>query len=91
LLIRDNSEAKRYDPDGMLELVARAWPMGEALVRVEVRPEGPGQSRIVLGETITRGPGLLVRPLERILIPPRNRESLRRLVAIVQGRIRTEP
>jgi hypothetical protein len=84
-LISDTTEVISYDPAGSLELLARGWPIGEAKVRVDVRPEAYG-SRIVLAETVVSGPGQLIRPLERLLIPPRNRESLRRLVAIAEGR-----
>jgi hypothetical protein len=85
VLVKDNSESKAYDPDGMLELKARGYPLGEALVRIEVHDEDGG-SRIVLGERIVSGPGTILRPIERLVVPPRNRESLDRLVALAEGR-----
>jgi hypothetical protein len=84
-LVKDHSEAKAYRPEGMLELEARGWPLGAALVRIEVREEDGG-SRILLGERIISGPGTVLRPVERLLVPPRNGESLSRLVALAEGR-----
>jgi len=84
-LLKDHSESKNYDPGGMLEMMARGWPLGEALVRIEVHEEDGG-SRILLGERIVSGPGRFVRPVERLLVPPRNKESLSRLVALAEGR-----
>jgi hypothetical protein len=85
LLIRDATEARAYEPDGMLELLARGWPLGAAMVRIEVVEEDGG-SRIVLGERIISGPGTVLRPVEHLLVPPRNKESLGRLVALTEGR-----
>jgi hypothetical protein len=85
-LVKDHSEAKTYDADaGVLEMVARGYPLGSALVRIEVREEDGG-SRILLGERIVSGPGRFLRPVEHLVVPPRNRESLERLVALVEGR-----
>jgi hypothetical protein len=84
-LLKDHSEAKAYQPDGMLEMTARGWPLGEALVRIEVHEE-EGGSRIMLGERIVSGPGRFLGPVERLLVPPRNKESLSRLVALAEGR-----
>jgi hypothetical protein len=84
-LVKDHTEAKAFDPEGMLELLARGWPLGEALVRLEVHEEDGG-SRVLLGERIVSGPGTFLRPVERLLVPPRNLESLSRLVALAEGR-----
>jgi hypothetical protein len=84
-LVKDHSEAKVYESDGMLEMTARGWPLGEALVRIEVH-EKDGSSHIALGERIVSGPGRFVRPVERLLVVPRNKESLSRLVALAEGR-----
>jgi hypothetical protein len=85
LLIRDHTGSRAYEPDGMVELIARGWPLGEAVVRIEVHEEDGG-SRIRLGERIVSGPGTFLRPVERLLVPPRNREALGRLVALAEGR-----
>lgn len=84
-LIKDVTEAKSHHPSGSLELVARGWPVGEAFIRIEVTSAVAG-SRIVLAERVISGPGRVIRPLERILVPARNRQSLSRLVALIEGR-----
>jgi hypothetical protein len=85
VLIRDSTEARVYEADGVLELLARGWPLGAAIVRIEVHEEDGG-SRVVLGERIVSGPGTFLRPVEHLLVPPRNKESLSRLVALAEGR-----
>jgi hypothetical protein len=85
LLIKDSTSATSYDPAGSLELIARGWPMGEAFIRLEVTGTATG-SRITLGERVISGPGKAIRPLERLVVPPRNREALQRLIALAEGR-----
>lgn len=84
-LIKDSTHAKTYDSSGVLEMVARGWPMGEAFIRIEVTGTESG-SRITLGERVISGPGKVIRPLEGLVVPPRNREALQRLVALAEGR-----
>ena len=84
-LLKDHTEVRAYEPGRRLELLARGWPIGEAWVSVEVAPSGSG-SRITLGERVVSGPGKVIRPLEALLIPPRNKEALSRLVALAEGR-----
>jgi hypothetical protein len=84
-LLKDSTEATSYDPSGSLELLARGWPVGEAYIRIDVTGTDSG-SRITLGERVVSGPGKIVRPFESLLIPPRNREALQRLVAVTEGR-----
>lgn len=85
LLIKDHTESLEYVPGRLLVLRARAWPMGEAQIRIEVHPTASG-SRIVMTEGVKQGPGKLLDPLSRLLFPPRNRESLGRLAAIAERR-----
>lgn len=83
LLIKDFTESLEYRPDSLLVLRARAWPFGEAQIRLEVRPAAGG-SLIVMTEDIKRGPGLVLDPLSKLMFPPRNRESLSRLTKIAE-------
>lgn len=83
LLIKDYTESLEYIPGRSLVLRARAWPFGEALVRVEIEPTSTG-SRLVMTEGVKQGPGKLFDPLSRLLLPPRNRESLARLATIAE-------
>lgn len=69
-----------------LVLQARGWPLGEATVDITVVSHGRG-ARITLTETASHGPGRLVPlPVQLALIAPRNRESLRRLALLAEGR-----
>lgn len=85
VLVRDYTECLEYDPTGLLVLRARAWPVGEALIRLEVSPV-PGGCRVVMGERSLRGPARLLRPVEPLLLAPRNLEALHRLAALARGR-----
>ena len=85
VLVRDYTECLEYDPTGLIVLRARAWPFGEALIRLEVSP-APGGCRVVMGERSLRGPARLLRPIEPLLLAPRNLESLHRLAALARGR-----
>ncbi len=88
LLIKDETTSRDWDPSGHLKLCARAWPVGEADVELTVRPNpaSAGGSVITMGERAAAGPGKLLAPAQRLLLPPRNRESLSRLGYLAEGR-----
>lgn len=70
-----------------LVLQARAWPAGEAVVRVELEPQADGRTMITMTEDATGGPGRIVpHPVRQALIRFRNREALLRLCLLAQGR-----
>ncbi|GAA1479155.1 SRPBCC family protein [Nocardioides aestuarii] len=84
----DTTEVLESQPRESLVLRARGWPAGEAEVVVTLADEGEG-TRIDLEEDAVRGPGRLMPALaRRPLIHVRNRESLRRLVLLAEGRAR---
>lgn len=86
LLLDDNTEVVEAEPPRRLVLRARGWPAGEAQVTIELVPEG-GSTRVDIHEDAVRGPGTLVpRPLRSAAITLRNRETLRRLALLVEGR-----
>lgn len=91
-LLDDNTEVLTSDPAGPvyeLLLQARAWPVGEAQVRLLVSPARANHSTVSIVEDVTDGPGRLVpRAARQLLIVPRNRETLRRLALIAEGRYR---
>ena len=75
-----------------LVLTARAWPLGEARVELDVVPDGPATCTVSIAEDTERGPGRLVPPpLRQLLVLPRNREALRRLALLAEGRHRESP
>ena len=85
-LIADTTEVVALQPGRLLELDARAFPLGRAFVRVELFPAGE-RTRVVMTETVTGGPGRAVpEPAFGPLLRARNRESLRRLADIARGR-----
>lgn len=88
LLIDDDTEVLDVEPDRRLVLQARGWPAGEARVELTISPDGEG-SLVRMAESPDRGPAERVfAPLIERILPARNRESLRRLAAIAEGRAR---
>lgn len=86
VLLDDHTEALACEPMERLELQARAWPLGEAHVVLRLRP-ADGGAEIEIEEDLTDGPGsLLPRPLRRVALQWRNKETLRRLAMLAEGR-----
>jgi uncharacterized protein YndB with AHSA1/START domain len=86
VLLDDNTEVLRCEPPHRLVLQARGWPAGEATVdlRIDRAPDG---CVVTLLEDATHGPGrLLPRPVRVAAIAPRNRETLKRLAFLAEGR-----
>lgn len=85
-LLDDVTEVLRCDPPRRIVLKARGWPVGEAVVDLQVTPDGAGGCTVRLGEDATGGPGRLVPfPLRRVAIGVRNTETLRRLAFVAEG------
>jgi uncharacterized protein YndB with AHSA1/START domain len=80
LHIKDQTSVRAVEPGRMLELEARAWPLGAALIRLDLRPLGADATEVRIGETICSGAGRVIpEPVQALLLKPRNVESLRRL------------
>jgi len=91
LVVRDVTAVRAVEPPRMLELDARLWPFGAATVRLELDDVAPGVTRVRMSEQVVRGPArVLPDPAQALLLIPRNRESLRRLADIAEGRVRTD-
>jgi hypothetical protein len=88
LLINDETEAIATQPNSLLKLLARSRPLGEAIVEIELVKTGHGDNTcILIREDVISGPGKVIPSLVRQLsLVPRNRESLRRLVYLAEGR-----
>ncbi|WP_067653055.1 SRPBCC family protein [Nocardia harenae] len=85
--MRDHTTVLAVQEPHRLELEARLWPFGAAYVRLTLREEGPGRTRIEMAEKAVKGPGVVVPDLAQgLLLAPRNRESLHRLADLVRGR-----
>ena len=88
LLIDDETVVVHCEPGSRLVLQARAWPAGEATVDLRVEPLPNGRSRVTMHEDAGHGPGRLVPgPVRAIAVRVRNREALRRLAFLAEGRV----
>ena len=86
LLLSDTTHVLEYEPGYRLKLEAKAWPLGQATIELTVVPDGTG-SRITMAEDVSEGPGKLIpAPIRHLGLAPRNRESLRRLAYLAEGR-----
>lgn len=85
-VINDNTKVLDADPGKRIRLQAKAWPLGEADVVIELEP-ADGGTRVRIFEEPTSGPGTL---MPAILVDPvlkwRNVETLRRLAYVSEGR-----
>jgi len=86
ILIDDRTEVLEVIPGEVLTLKAHTWPLGAAEVVIGVEDRGP-VSVVSIREDLVAGPGVAVpRPLRQVALGPRNRESLRRLAFLAEGR-----
>ncbi len=86
LVIDDTTEVIEIQPDQRIVLEARGWPVGTARVEITVQPDGNG-SLVSIVEDVSSGPGLLVPQSIRVAaMDVRNRETLRRLAYLAEGR-----
>jgi hypothetical protein len=85
-LVNDDTEMLSNEPPHLMILNARGWPAGEARVEITVE-SGPTGCVVRIEEDATSGPALLVpKPVRQSAIELRNRESLRRLAFLAEGR-----
>ena len=88
-LIDDTTQVLACREGMELALKARAWPAGEAQVRITLTTERADHTSVSMAEDATGGPGrLMPRALRQALIGPRNVETLRRLALSAEGRYR---
>jgi hypothetical protein len=86
LVIDDTTEVIEIQPDQRILLEARGWPVGTARVEITVQPDGNG-SLVSIAEDVTGGPAQLVpQPIRVAAMDMRNRETLRRLAYLAEGR-----
>ncbi|HVM18983.1 MAG TPA: SRPBCC family protein [Egibacteraceae bacterium] len=84
---RDETRVVRIDEPSLLELEARAWPAGQARVRMELSGEGD-RTRVVMKEEPSAGPAKrLHNPLLDALTHVRNTVALKRLARVAEGRL----
>ena len=91
LVIDDTTEVIEIQPDQRIVLEARGWPVGTARVEITVQPDGNG-SLVSIAEDVSSGPGQLVpQPVRVAAMDIRNRETLRRLAYLAEGRADGSP
>jgi uncharacterized protein YndB with AHSA1/START domain len=83
----DVTIVRAVEPPRLLELEARLWPFGVAMVRLELTETLPDVTEVRMTERVVRGPGRFLPDMaQAALLVPRNRESLRRLTDRAVGR-----
>ena len=86
-LLDDHTVVEECDRPRELVLHARARPLGEAKVHLLLTADGPDATVVTMREDAVAGPGrFLPRRVRRLLLVPRNVESLRRLELLAEGR-----
>jgi transglutaminase-like putative cysteine protease len=86
LLIDDYTEVLLCEADRVLELRARAWPTGEASVRIRLTPLCD-ETEVTIEEDASSGPATLVpKPVRTPPLHWRNVETLRRLAYLAERR-----
>jgi Polyketide cyclase / dehydrase and lipid transport len=91
LVIDDTTEVLEIQPDQRIILEARGWPVGTARVEITVQPDGNG-SLVSIAEDVSSGPGQLVPQSIRVAaMDIRNKETLRRLAYLAEGRADGSP
>ncbi|WP_067980274.1 SRPBCC family protein [Nocardia caishijiensis] len=89
VLIGDTTEVRAIDPPHRLELEARLWSVGSALIRITLTEVEPGRTTIRMTERAARGPASLIPGIAQdVAFAARNQESLRRLAALIRARAR---
>jgi uncharacterized protein YndB with AHSA1/START domain len=88
--IHDVSEVRAVEPGRLLELDAKLWVFGTAIVRLTLSPLEDGTAtRVVMAEEAVRGPGSAIpAAMQALVLRPRNMESLARLGDLATGRAR---
>jgi hypothetical protein len=86
VLLDDETTMLEWDPPRHAVMQPKGWPIGEALVTIDVKPRHDG-CVVRIMEKAVRGPGTLVpAPLLDIPLYARNIETLKRLGFLAEGR-----
>ena len=87
-VVSDVSRCLESEPDRRMVVQAKGWPLGEAHVELSIVARDDG-CEVTMVEDATAGPGLAVpRPVRQPVIAARNREALKRLALVAEGRHR---
>jgi uncharacterized protein YndB with AHSA1/START domain len=87
----DSTRVVAVEPARLLELDARAWPVGAARIRVTLEPVDADRTRVRMAEHLTSPKARHIpQALQDLALVPRNRECLARLDDLAVHRIRGE-
>ncbi|MFD5827759.1 SRPBCC family protein [Lentzea sp. NPDC060358] len=90
MTIEDTTEVVRCEPNRLLELDARLWPVGAARITFTLTARSESLTEVRMGERAVRGPTTLMpNAVQDAMLVPRNRETLQRLRALAKGRLST--
>jgi len=85
-LINDETVVKVWDPPRQFIIQPHGWPIGEALVTIDVKPRSTG-CVVRIQEKAVKGPGALIpSAILDVYLGLRNVETLRRLAYLAEGR-----
>ncbi|MDG4825525.1 SRPBCC family protein [Asanoa sp. WMMD1127] len=85
--IDDQTTVRAVEPDRLIELDAKMWPVGKAIVRLTLQPVSASSTVVTMSEEIVSGmPRLLPDAIQSVMLKPRNHEALRRLSDIAVHR-----
>lgn len=88
-LLSDSTEVELAEEPHHLVLTAHGGPFGSARVDITIVPDGPGTCTVTIAEDAISGLGKLVpMPARQLAVVPRNREALKRLALLAEGRHR---
>jgi hypothetical protein len=88
LSVRDRTTVLECEPERMLLVKLRLWPLGAGRARFDLEPVGGAATRLTLTEEFTEGPLIGLRTaINDRLLHLRNRESLRRLADLATRRV----
>ena len=86
VLLNDETVVREWDPPRRAVISPKGWPVGEALVTIDVKPRGEG-CVVRIQEKAQKGPATLIPTfLMDVYLHWRNVETLRRLAFIAEGR-----
>lgn len=89
VLLDDETVVEKSEPPYLLQLKVKAWPTGEGRVTLTCAARG-GDTEVVMEETAVSGPARLIpRPVQDGMLQLRNREALKRLAYLAEGRARS--
>ena len=78
--INDQTTVRAMEPDRLIELDARMWPVGKAIIRITLEPISPTSTQVRMEESVVSGVGkALPEAVQAVMLRPRNAEALARL------------